>query len=27
VGSSPEKAKAFYDKTIQIMNLECGTPV
>ena len=27
VGSSPEKAKAFYDKTIQIMNLECDNPV
>jgi hypothetical protein len=24
VGSSPEKAKAFYDKTIQIMDMECG---
>lgn len=24
VGSSPERAKAFYDKTIQIMDFECG---
>jgi hypothetical protein len=23
VGSSPEKAKAFYEKTIQIMDIEC----
>jgi PGM1 C-terminal domain len=27
VGSSHEKAKAFYDKTIQIMDMECSNPV
>lgn len=27
VGSSPEKAKAFYEKTIQIMDIECDKTV